>query len=61
MARPHSCFYFLFQNRMLGDKEENATQAECNFTCAVTAGTVFNFPESLEKAGRLHHLLDKTF
>lgn len=46
---------------MLGDKEENATQAERNFACAVTIGTVFNFPESPEKAGRLHHLLDKPF
>lgn len=46
---------------MLGDKEENATQAECKFTCAITTGTMFQSPASPEQAGRLHHLLDKTF
>jgi len=37
-------FVFYFQNRMLGDKEENATQTECKFTCAITTGTVFQIP-----------------
>lgn len=59
IACSHS--YLYFQNRMLGDKEENTTQTECKLTCAITIGTMFSFPQNLKKAGRLHHLLDKTF